>query len=55
MLAQVKPDLAEATAAWLKDALEAADGTVLEVVHDWRRQLAAGDIFWLPHSILEQL
>jgi len=55
VLTQVKPDLAAATAAWIKDATEAADGTVPEVVHDWRRQLAAGDTLWLPGSIIEQL
>ncbi|MEV6897477.1 hypothetical protein [Amycolatopsis sp. NPDC051372] len=55
VLAQVKPDLAEATAAWLKDATEAADGTVLEVAYEWRQQIAAGDTLWLPHLILERL
>lgn len=54
VLAQVKPDLAEATAAWIKDATEAADGTVLEVVYDWRRQAAAGETLWLPGSIIER-
>lgn len=55
VLAQVKPDLAEATAEWIKDATEAADGTVLEVVYDWRRQAAAGETLWLPGSIVERL
>lgn len=55
VLAQVKPDLAEATAAWIKDATEAADGTVPEVVYGWRKQLDAGDALWLPHSIIERL
>jgi hypothetical protein len=55
VLTQIKPDLAEATAAWVKDALEAADGTVLEVVYDWRQQLATGQPLWLPGSILEAL
>lgn len=55
VLHRANPGLAAATAAWIKDATEAADGTVLEVVYDWRRQAAAGEPLWLPGSILERL
>lgn len=54
VLAEVKPDLALATAKWLESALNDGD-TVMEVADQWRRQLAAGRRPRLPHSIIEAL
>lgn len=54
VLAEVKPDLALVTSAWLDSALNDGD-TVMEVADQWRRQLAAGDGPWLPQAIVEAL
>ncbi len=54
VLQQVKPDLAEAAAKWIQEAMEDGE-TAAEVAYDWRAQLAAGETLWLPRSIIEAL
>lgn len=54
VLAEVKPDVALATARWVQSVLVDGD-TAIEVAYQWRQQVAAGDSPWLPPSILEAL
>lgn len=54
VLAEVKPDVALATAKWVMSALTDGD-TAMEVAYQWRHQVADGEQPWLPPSIIEAL